>query len=973
MIITYAQNFEDVLLNRVFQGKRSGFYIDVGAHDPEDMSVTKHFYDLGWSGINIEPVPESYARFVAKRPRDVNLKMALGARFEFRTIHIVSGQTPYVADCAALSSLDPKTASEAADLVGAQPIREVRVEVRTLAEICRTYCNQPIDFLKIDVEGWERQVLEGADFQTYRPVVLVVEALKPNASISDPSAIAAYAAWTGWEDIVLKAGYLFAYFDGLNRFYVRQEDKHLLGMFTLPVGVYDDVQFTDPRRMSPSLRIRVADENPRLKEALASAEDSRRDSAKRQVLVDRLTRQRDRLDARLKETLVAIRGAGKEVKKRHAFVVRLVRERDRLKARLKDTLASVKGARQESKRRQAVTNRLLKERDRLNGRLKKTLALVREARRETAKRQALVDNRSRERSRLEARLDEALASIEESWKENLERQALVNRLVQERVRLEDRTRELEEDGARVKSQLDVLHAENEWRGLELNRLESAVTDLSQKNADLERRARTIATRQLELETENAGVREVAQAFEAWGENVRRQGERLVAAQAEWRRENQTLQDERLKLSAENSRLAAEASALRGRLELIQTVIRERDFRARNRVWLTIQRYLPMVTLLVRRKRRPALPPTVSFETASWPVEQQRIRPNGSEVTLADQTSWPEKPASRPSRADVAKTPRPNGWIMAPSGKSLADQSPGYWRELLPVIQKAGENGPVELFDPFLEQTLTSAGEAGPRNGGWAGITQFGPSIPEWIAAVASQKQLASAAQLQIASWGARRDSCRGLVAMSDYQAAYLRKNAGVRVIVVRPPLPLGRPEWSWDRFTSDGRRRIIQPDERLQRSHGLHMLEVAEAEKSWWRSPLLAPDDLVETERAELMRDYRLLSYMLPTVTCEPPPSGTARADLLRESLVFAHLYDAIAPGILFECIASATPILINAIPAVREYLGSGYPLYYFSYLDAAEKAADDLLIKRSHEYLKTLPQRRDLTKEAFLRELATL
>ena len=71
-MISYAQNFEDVMLARAFAGKTEGFYVDVGAMDPVDGSVTKYFYELGWSGINIEPDEEYYKRLVADRKRDCN-------------------------------------------------------------------------------------------------------------------------------------------------------------------------------------------------------------------------------------------------------------------------------------------------------------------------------------------------------------------------------------------------------------------------------------------------------------------------------------------------------------------------------------------------------------------------------------------------------------------------------------------------------------------------------------------------------------------------------------------------------------------------------------------------------------------------------------------------------------------------------------------------------------------------------------
>ena len=75
--ISYAQNYEDVMLLRALGGVQHGFYIDVGAQDPVNDSVTKMFYERGWRGINIEPVSHWYERLVADRPHDINLQLAV--------------------------------------------------------------------------------------------------------------------------------------------------------------------------------------------------------------------------------------------------------------------------------------------------------------------------------------------------------------------------------------------------------------------------------------------------------------------------------------------------------------------------------------------------------------------------------------------------------------------------------------------------------------------------------------------------------------------------------------------------------------------------------------------------------------------------------------------------------------------------------------------------------------------------------
>ena len=78
-MISFAQNFEDVMLYRVFRGQPTGFYIDVGAADPTHRSVTRLFYDLGWRGINIEPRQMFFEELQHARPRDINLDCGAGS------------------------------------------------------------------------------------------------------------------------------------------------------------------------------------------------------------------------------------------------------------------------------------------------------------------------------------------------------------------------------------------------------------------------------------------------------------------------------------------------------------------------------------------------------------------------------------------------------------------------------------------------------------------------------------------------------------------------------------------------------------------------------------------------------------------------------------------------------------------------------------------------------------------------------
>ncbi|MBT6179895.1 MAG: FkbM family methyltransferase [Deltaproteobacteria bacterium] len=246
-VLSYAQNSEDVLLSRVLKDT-SGIYVDVGACHPIIDSVTYAFYERGWTGINLEPTRAMFERLQSVRPRDINLNTAISSEDGHETFYECRKHLP-------LSTMNPTVAAEIRQSGGV--LEERPIEVKTLATVLTEQNISRIDFLKVDVEGHEKEVLSGNDWGKFRPTVLVIESTHPRSTIGE---------YQLWEQIILKAGYVFAVFDGLNRYYVKQEESGLVEELSRPLSVFDEYvpfrQFAQIRFLRDAVARTLEDSEP---------------------------------------------------------------------------------------------------------------------------------------------------------------------------------------------------------------------------------------------------------------------------------------------------------------------------------------------------------------------------------------------------------------------------------------------------------------------------------------------------------------------------------------------------------------------------------------------------------------------------------------------------------------------------------------------------------------------------------------
>lgn len=205
---SYSQSYEDLILFALFFDIKKGFYIDIGANDPNYISVTKAFYLRGWYGINIEPLPNMYNMLKKYRDRDINLQIGVGEKEGNETL-IVMGTGSYLKKNNSVHNANT-----------------LNISIYTMKYILNKYVpkNETIQFCKIDIEGGEKNALLGYDFENYRPKVFCIESTKPGTFIP---------CHEEWEYLLIKNDFSFAYQYKINRFYIDNRIKGLRERFIL--------------------------------------------------------------------------------------------------------------------------------------------------------------------------------------------------------------------------------------------------------------------------------------------------------------------------------------------------------------------------------------------------------------------------------------------------------------------------------------------------------------------------------------------------------------------------------------------------------------------------------------------------------------------------------------------------------------------------------------------------------------------
>lgn len=261
-----------------------------------------------------------------------------------------------------------------------------------------------------------------------------------------------------------------------------------------------------------------------------------------------------------------------------------------------------------------------------------------------------------------------------------------------------------------------------------------------------------------------------------------------------------------------------------------------------------------------------------------------------------------------------------------------------------------------LFDSFVERTFSWV-ERGERKRGripyvepWIGVVHNPPGVPRW-----HDHQSSPQAILERASFRDSLPHCLGLVTLSEHLRRWLAPRVPVPVVSVVHPTEIPPVRFSRDAFLANPRPAVIQVGWWLRRLHSIHRLRAGR-----YRKVMLAVAHRYFLHMLQRDRERApLTDEQLASVEVSPFVPNEEYDRLLSQNVVFCDLIDSSANNIVIECMARDTPILVNRLPAVEEYLGRDYPLYFSTLDEAAEKLATRESVCEAHDYLRNQPKER--------------
>jgi tetratricopeptide (TPR) repeat protein len=376
---------------------------------------------------------------------------------------------------------------------------------------------------------------------------------------------------------------------------------------------------------------------------------------------------------------------------------------------------------------------------------------------------------------------------------------------------------------------------------------------------------------------------------------------------------------------------------------------------------------------------------IDFETTDLSFYYQCLGLSKSAVN-SEQTSFPIESSTEKStgKIDLDKQRifgfHRSGWkfaiqALSPLHNSQGVLFDGFLEDRFLFQHNRAERRPQRILEKMqadgVFQSLATSEEKGivPYRQPWVGFLHNPQSMPIWFNYQKSPQKL-----FEKEIWQASLPHCLGLFSLSHYHAEWLRKQTGKPVSVLTHPTEIPDRQFDFDRFLANPQKKVIQIGWWLRKLHSIYQLPLAQNNSLGYEKVRLGfLFDSAEAVFAQFMkveaRIYKLKideAYLANTKIIRHLPDREYD-DLLSNNIAFVDLYDSSANNAIIECIARATPLLVNPLPAVKEYLGEDYPMYFNTLAEAAAKALDTSLILETHQYLKSCETRQKLSAEFFL------
>lgn len=270
------------------------------------------------------------------------------------------------------------------------------------------------------------------------------------------------------------------------------------------------------------------------------------------------------------------------------------------------------------------------------------------------------------------------------------------------------------------------------------------------------------------------------------------------------------------------------------------------------------------------------------------------------------------------------------------------------------------------LDTFIERTFAaSLVPTASHLAKWIGICHVPSTFPEWFSAW-QKSQFYDIYSRNIA-WQQSIQHCLGLFALSESHAQELRRSTGLPVCTLFHPTEVPTEQWTVEKYLANKSRKIIQIGWWLRKMHAIFQAPFPSFQKILLKiasQPWV--DEYFMREEDYLKKAGQFREDMRESVLVCPYVSNREYDRLLSRNIAFLDLYGSSANNAIIECMARGTPILVNKLPAVMEYLGDNYPLYYSSYEEAAQKSRDIDLLEKANALLKSTDARRKINPITF-------